>query len=167
MEVDVTQDGAKRARIPRGLALLPLALLLGIAAAAVGQEKRGTIPKPGSRELWLFFSPAQSRLAPEIRALGEFLGRHPEIVVRPAFFVENAELLKKPSQDLADTLRALGALPGPGLSLRLWDDEGLARARALGVYRFPAWALIDEGDSRGRRARVAIGYAPKLEELLK
>lgn len=151
-----------------GPAVIPIALLAVVAGLARAQEKREPAPKGPSRELWLFFSPDEARLVPDLRAAGEFLARHPGISLRPALLAPDSGFLKKPPQDLADTVKALAALQGPGLSLRLWDDEGLACARSLGLSRFPAWALLDAPDSSGvRRARVALGYGPKFEELLR
>lgn len=149
-------------------ALLCLALSLAIAGVGVAQAKRGIAPAARVRELWLFFSPSETRLAPEIRMLGDFLKRHPDIALRPALLAQDTAFVKAPPADLAESVKALAELPGPGLALRLWDDEGLARARDLGIDRFPAWALVDSADASGvRRARVATGYAPRLEELLR
>jgi hypothetical protein len=158
---------AVQAGVPASAAAL--ALLFAAFGTASGQARqappRASTP---SRELWLFFSPSEARLAPDLRAAGEFLARHPEIVIRPALLAPDTGFLKKPPQDLAQAVKALSAIQGSGLSLRLWDDEGLACARSLGLSRFPAWALLDAPDSRGvRRARVAVGYGPTFEELLR
>lgn len=73
--------------------------------------------------------------------------------------------MKWPSEDLADAIKAVGAL---GLTLRLWDDGGLALARELRIDRLPAYAVIDSpGPSGVRRVRTASGYEVKLGELLR
>jgi hypothetical protein len=144
------------------------ALLLGIAGSAIAQARQGPVAKTPPLELWLFFSPAEARLAPDLHTFGEFLKRHPAITLRPTLLSPDAGFLRAPPADLADSVKALAALQGAALSLRLWDDEGLARARELGIDRFPAWALLDPPDRTGlRRARIAIGYGPKFEELLR
>lgn len=150
------------------LAILGAAVTLAAAGSAIAQARRAPPQDAPQRELWLFFTPDTARLAADVRTLGEVLGRHSDLALRPALLSESTAFLKAPPVDLADTVKALAALPGPGLSLRLWDDEGLARARELGIDRFPAWALVDPPDRAGtRRARVAFGYGAKLEELLR
>ncbi len=148
--------------------LWAVSLLTTVAGPAIAQARRAAPQEAPRRELWLFFTPDAARLAADVRSLGEVLGRHPDLSLRPTLLSESTAFLKAPPADLADTVKALAALPGPGLSLRLWDDEGLARARELGIDRFPAWALVDAPDRTGlRRARVAFGYGAKLEELVR
>jgi hypothetical protein len=150
------------------LAILGAAMTVAAAGSAISQARRAPAQEAPRRELWLFFTPDAARLAPDVRGLGEVLGRHPDLSLRPTLLSESTAFLKAPTADLADTVKALSGLPGPGLSIRLWDDEGLARARELGIDRFPAWALVDPPDRTGlRRARVAFGFGVKLEELLR
>jgi hypothetical protein len=144
------------------------ALLIAALGSAAGQSRPAPAGKPPSRELWLFFSPEATRLASDLEKVGEVLARHPEIVFRPALLSADTSFVRKPREDLAQAVKALGALQRGGVSLRLWDDEGLARAKKLRITRFPAWALIDAPDPTGtRRARVALGYGPNFEELLR
>jgi hypothetical protein len=150
------------------LAILGAALTLAAAGSAVAQARRSPAPEAPRRELWLFFSPDSARLAADVRSLGEVLVLHPEVTFRPALLSESSSYLKAPPADLAETVKALSALRGPAVSLRIWDDEGLCRARELGIDRFPAWALVDSPDRTGlRQARVATGYGAKIEELLR
>jgi len=150
------------------LAILGAGLTLADAGTAIAQARSAPAENSPRRELWLFFTPDASHLAPDIRNLGEVLGRHPDLSLRPTLLSESTGFLKAPAADLADTVKALAALPGPGLSLRLWDDEGATQARELGIDRFPAWALVEAPDRTGlRRARVAFGYGAKLEELVR
>jgi hypothetical protein len=163
--VDVTVEHWNE---PLGLSVFSVALLAGVAGMAIAQEKRGMATASPSRELWLFFSPGEARLGPDLRRAGDLLRHHPELTLRAALLSPDGSFLKKPSQDLADAVKALALLQGSGPSLRLWDDEGLSRARALGLTRFPAWALLGAPDREGlRHARVAVGYGPNLEELVR
>lgn len=135
------------------------------AAAAQDPVRKAAPASLPSRELWVFFSPSERELAAELRRLREVLRKHPEVAVRPVFLTEDWTALKKPSRDLAQTIDAVKEL---GLSLRLWDDEGLGMARDLGVARLPAYAAVDAADRSGvRRARVAHGYGVNVEELLR
>ena len=137
------------------------------AAAAAAQEparKAAAAPLP-ARALWIFFSPAERELARELEIVREVLRKHPDVAVRPVFLTEDWAALKKPSRDFADTIKAAQAL---GLSLRLWDDEGLGMARDLGIGRLPAYAVVEPRDPAGvRRARVAYGYGVNVTELLR
>lgn len=137
----------------------------GAAVAAQDLLSRRLPADSPDPELWVFFSPEERRFSSELGRLAEVLRRHPELRVRPVFLTEDWAAVKKPSEDLADTIKAVQAL---GLTLRLWDDKGLAMARDLGITRLPAYAIVDPPAARGpRRVRLATGYGVKFEELVR
>jgi hypothetical protein len=159
---------------PRGglgpAALLALLATLVAWRLAPAQEERsagGVAPAARkSRELWFFFAPSQKNLREEVRAIGAFLIKHPELKFRPCLLAGDWDPIRKPSADFAGTIEELRTLGGPSFSLPVWDDEGLARARELGVDRLPAVALLDAPDKPGaRRAHLAVGRGVNLEEL--
>lgn len=139
--------------------------VLALAAALSAENARSARPG-GSRELWFFFSPSAKGLAREAQALGAFLTEHPEVVLRPCLLVKDWKDVAQPGSDLADTIAALRALSGSLFSLPLWDEEGLRLARALGIERLPAYALLDAPEKSGpRKARLAYGKGANLQEL--
>lgn len=112
-----------------------------------------------TRELWLFFGPE----GVEMNRLGVVLEKHPGVVLRPCILVSDWKAIAEPSDDLADTVKVLRSILGADWALALWDVEGLAFARAIGVDRLPAFVLV----KNGRRAHVAYGAGADVEELLR
>ncbi len=144
-------------------------VVLALGIGVVGAQERAAVRGPRKdRTLWFFFAPSQRGLAKEVRRIGEVLRSHPEIGFRPCLVVDDWSLVRRPSQDFAETVKALRSLIGPEFSLPLWDDEGLALARAIGVERVPAYALIETAPKGGtRRAHLAYGQGAKIEEILR
>jgi len=151
-----------------------LALLILVLAAGFGvvsaQDRRGAAPK-ATHELWFFFGPEQD-LAQDVRAMREFLRRHPHVALRPCLLVEDFAAIERPAAQFTNTLKELRSLAtladGLDLALRIVDDDGLLVARALGVEALPAYALIGPMDRQGSRAaHVGQGKGAKLEELVK
>ena len=160
-----------RTRHGAGLVLFAVLLFDAWGAANAQEGFRGLSPlaqKKQSRELWLFFSPDGKSLALDVRALGRFLRRHPEVVLRPCLLVQDWHSIKKASKDFADTVKALRAVIGPAFSIPVWDREGLAFARELGIDRVPAVALLGAPGRAGPTcAHLAYGRGVKLAELLR
>lgn len=136
-------------------------------------------------ELWFFFSPSGPDLSKDVRRLRAFLEKHPEISLRPCLLVDDFKAIEKPSDELGATLKELRSLwsltgreePTPGaFSIRVWDEEGLAFARELGIDRLPSYTLVagpgspsgsGGGRRSARRAHVVYGQGAQFEELVR
>lgn len=145
---------------------------LGVIAALGwmrGVAAQEAIPSRSTRrEFWLFFSPEASRLAGDVERLGAALRSRPDVVVRPVLLSSNLVTLRKPSKDLGEAIKALRTLQGEAFGLQVLDQDGLARAKELGIGQLPAFAVIEPPDARGMRGtRIACGYGVKFEELLR
>jgi len=138
-----------------GAALWPA--LLGMAP----QERGAALPP--ARVLWIFLSLAETDLRMDLEAVGR-LKREAPFAVRPCLLAEEFGAMKKVKQVHVDTLKALRDLVGEGFSLPVMDEEGLALARALGVERLPAYALVD---GASRRAHVVYGRGARLAEVFR
>jgi len=139
-----------------------LAAILGVGVSVATAAQGRWVPKR-TQTLWFFFAPGQKGLASEARRIGDYLRVHPELDFRPCLLLDDGEPIRRPSRDLAETIRILQALQGPGFALPLWDGEGAAFARELGIERLPAYALVD---ARAKKAHVATGQGARFEDLL-
>jgi len=151
-----------------------MALAAGVVALVAGlglaraQERQGGRPHAKTRTLWFFFAPSQTGLAKEAARIREILKAHPDLELRASVLVDDWSLIRKPPEDLAQALKDVASVVGPGFSLPLWDDEGLRMARDLGVDRLPAYALVEPARPGGqRRAHVAYGRGANLVELVR
>jgi len=98
--------------------------------------------------VWVFVSPD----APEAsRILEAAKGER----VRSVLLVERYVGEREPAAAFLATVQAAG-------ELRVVDEEGLRKARQLGVRRLPAVAVV-----RGGRAHVATGTQVDVQELLR
>lgn len=112
------------------------------AAVAMGSSA------PGEAEVWVFCSPD----APDAsRIFAQLRGER----VRAVLLVERYFGERAPSDAFLATVRAAG-------ELRAYDEEGLRKARELGIRRLPAVAVV-----RGGRAHVAAGAGVDVQELLR
>ncbi len=148
--------------------LFALFALLAGGALAAQDGRRLAEPGRPPREFWLFFSPEASRLAGDVERLGAALRSRPDVVVRPVLLSSDLVTLRKPSKDLGEAIKALRTLQGEAFGLQVLDQDGLARAKELGIGQLPAFAVIEPPDARGMRGtRIACGYGVKFEELLR
>ena len=97
--------------------------------------------------VWVFVSPD----SPEA---GRILEAAKGERVRTVLLVERYFGEREPAAPFLATVRAAG-------ELRVVDEEGLRKARLLGVRRLPAVAVV-----RGGRAHVATGTQVDVKELL-
>lgn len=136
--------------------------LLGMAP----QEPGAAGPAVATLEFWIFFSPADGDFTKTLAQIQDLARSEPGVRVRPVFLVDDATLLKKPAEALAQNVKGLRALVGPEFAMRVWDEDGLSAARALGLERLPAIVRL-ERDRGGipRRAHVAFGLGVNLKEL--
>jgi hypothetical protein len=103
---------------------------------------------PEEAQIWVFCSPD----APDAsRIFSQLKGER----VRAVLLVERYFGDRAPSDAFLSTLQAAG-------ELRAYDDEGLRKARELGIRRLPAVAVV-----RGGRAHVASGAGVDVKELLR
>jgi hypothetical protein len=130
------------------------------------QERGTAIPAEATLEFWIFFSPGDGDFTKTLSEIQGLARSEPGLRIRPVFIVDDAPLLKKPTEALAQNVKGLRALVGPEFSMRVWDDDGLAAARALGLERLPAIVRL-ERDRAGipRKAHVAYGLGVNLKEL--
>lgn len=98
--------------------------------------------------VWVFVSPD----SPEAAGIyGALKGER----VRTVLLVERYFGEREPAGAFLETVKAAG-------EMRVVDDEGLRKARELGVRRLPAVAVV-----RGGRAHVASGTRVDVKELLR
>lgn len=103
---------------------------------------------PEETQVWVFCSPDAPDAA---RIFAQLKGER----VRPVLLVERYFGDRAPSEGFLSTVQAAG-------ELRAYDDEGLRKARELGIRRLPAVAVV-----RGGRAHVASGAGVDVRELLR
>ena len=103
---------------------------------------------PEETQVWVFCSPDAPDAA---RILAQLKGER----VRPVLLVERYFGDRAPSEAFLSTVQAAG-------ELRACDDEGLRKARELGIRRLPAVAVVRRG-----RAHVASGAGVDVRELLR
>jgi hypothetical protein len=122
---------------------------LGLFGGAGGEEKA---------TLYLFLSPRSEGGAAAARRARLFVEtRKGLVLLRPVLLVSDFDSFGRLEEGSpADrTLRALGRIEVP-----LYDEEGLALARAWGISSVPAFVLVSRG-----RAHRALGAGADLEEL--
>ena len=109
-----------------------------------------TLGAPAAEEatVWVFFSPDSPEAA---RILEQAKGER----VRTVLLVERYFGTREPAAPFLDTIQAAG-------EVGVVDEEGLKKARELGIRRLPAVAVV-----RGRRAHVAAGSGTDVRELLR
>jgi hypothetical protein len=115
---------------------MSLALAMGAAAPA------------GEDTVWVFFSPDSPDATPLFEALK---GQR----VRTVLLVERYFGERTPAAPFLSTIQAAG-------EVRVVDEDGLAKARELGIRRLPAVAVIREG-----RVHLASGTGADVKELLR
>ena len=98
--------------------------------------------------VWVFFSPD----SPDASKLFEQVKGDR---VRTVLLPERYFGAREPAAAFLDTVQAAG-------EVRVVDEEGLKKARELGVRRLPAVAVV-----RGGRAHVATGSGVDVRELLR
>jgi hypothetical protein len=98
--------------------------------------------------VWVFLSPDSPDAT---RVLEAAKGER----VRTVLLVERYFGEREPAAPFLATVRAAG-------ELRVVDEEGLRRAKQLGIRRLPAVAVV-----RGGRAHVAAGTQVDVRELLR
>lgn len=144
-------------------------LVMGVALSAallgMAPQDRGAAAPPGP-EFWIFFSPADGDFTKTLSEIQDLARSEPGVRVRPVFLVDDPALLKKPTEALAQNVKALRALLGQEFAMRVWDEDGLMAARRLGLERLPAIVRL-ERDQGGipRRAHVAYGLRVNVKEL--
>jgi len=112
------------------------------AAIALGSSA------PEDAQVWVFCSPDAPEAA---RIFAQLKGER----VRPVLLVERYFGDRAPSDAFLSTLQAAG-------ELRVCDEEGLRKARELGIRRLPAVAVVRDG-----HAHVASGSGVDVKELLR
>lgn len=112
-----------------------LALSLGSSAAE-------------ERTVWVFFSPESPEAA---RILEQVKGER----VRTVLLVERYFGEREPAAPFLASIQAAG-------EVRVVDEEGVKKARELGIRRLPAVAVV-----RGGHAHVAAGSGTDVRELLR
>ena len=141
------------------------AILLAVVGVVLAQDL-GSTRGDAVSEFVFFFSETSPDLATSARALRELRRKHPSLPIRPVFLAADFGSLARPRAEFAAGIRELKAAVGEDFSVHVYDEEGLALARDLGLDRLPAYALIlTHGE--GRRAFVAHGTRANLEELLR
>lgn len=141
---------------------LIVAACLVPALLGMAPEERGAAPT----ELWIFFSPADGEFTKTLAVVQGLARTESGVRLRPVLLVDDAGLLKKPTEALAQNVKGLRALIGEKFGMRVWDDDGLAVARALGIERLPAVVRLDR-DRAGvpTKAHVAYGTEVNVKEL--
>ena|SRR5438132_8355237 len=97
--------------------------------------------------VWVFFSPESPDAS---RILAELKGER----VRTVLLVERYVGDREPAAPFLATIQAAG-------EVRVVDEEGLQKAKQLGIRRLPAVAVV-----RGDHAHVATGTQVDMKELL-
>jgi len=115
---------------------------LAVAALAMGT------PVSEEATVWVFFSPDSPDAS---RILEQTKGER----VRTVLLVERYFGAREPAGPFLATIQAAG-------EVRVVDEEGLRKARELGIRRLPAVAVV-----RGGRAHVAAGSGADVRELLR
>lgn len=148
-----------------------MTLVVGAALSAgplgmAPQERGAAGPAAPTLEFWIFFSPGDGDFTKTLSEIQDLARSEPGVRVRPVLLVDDAALLRKPTETLAQNVRGLRALVGPEFAMRVWDEDGLSAARALGLERVPAIVRL-ERDRSGipRKAHVAYGLLVNLKEL--
>jgi hypothetical protein len=98
--------------------------------------------------IWIFFSPDSPDAS---RIFEQVKGERVRTVLLPERYFGSRE----PAAAFLATVQAAG-------EVRVVDEEGLKKARELGVRRLPAVAVV-----RGTRAHVATGNGVDVRELLR
>lgn len=98
--------------------------------------------------VWVFLSPDSPDASP---IFAQLRGER----VRAVLLVERYFGEREPAAAFLATVQAAG-------ELRVVDEEGLRKARELGIRRLPAVAVV-----RGGRAQVAAGTGVDVKELLR
>jgi hypothetical protein len=98
--------------------------------------------------IWIFFSPDSPEAS---RIFEQVKGERVRTVLLPERYFGARE----PAAAFLATVQAAG-------EVRVVDEEGLKKARELGVRRLPAVAVV-----RGTRAHVATGNGVDVRELLR
>ncbi|RPH40324.1 MAG: hypothetical protein EHM91_11245 [Planctomycetota bacterium] len=98
--------------------------------------------------VWVFVSPDSPEAG---RVLETAKGER----VRTVLLVERYFGEREPAAAFLATVRAAG-------ELRVVDEEGLRKAKQLGIRRVPAVAVV-----RGNRVHVAVGTQVDVQELLR
>ena len=102
---------------------------------------------PEETTVWVFFSPDSPDAS---RILNQLKGQR----VRTVLLVERYFGDREPAATFLSSIQAAG-------ELRVVDDEGLKKARQLGIRQLPAVAVLRDG-----RAHVATGTQVDVRELL-
>jgi hypothetical protein len=116
--------------------------------AAVLALTLGSSTTDGEATIWVFFSPDSPDAS---RIFEQVKGERVRTVLLPERFIGARE----PAAAFLATVQAAG-------EVRVVDEEGLKKARELGVRRLPAVAVV-----RGGRAHVATGNGVDVRELLR
>lgn len=138
--------------------------LASLLPALLGMAPQDRVPAP--KELWIFFSPGDPDFTKTLAEVQGLVRSGTAVRLRPVFLVDDHSQLKHPSEALAQNVKGLRALIGEEFAMRVWDDDGLAIARALRLERLPAVVLVDR-DRAGApvKAHVAYGAGVNLKEL--
>ncbi len=107
----------------------------------------GTVGPDDETTVWVFFSPDSPDAS---RILADVKGQR----VRTVLLVERYFGDREPASAFLATIQAAG-------ELRVVDDEGLKKARQLGIRQLPAVAVLHDG-----RAHVAAGSQVDVKGLL-
>jgi len=105
-------------------------------------------PQAEETTVWVFFSPDSPDAS---RILGQLQGER----VRTVLLVERYFGDREAAAPFLATVQAAG-------EVRVVDDEGLRKAKQLGIRQLPAVAVV-----RGGRAHVATGTQVDVKELLR
>jgi hypothetical protein len=135
--------------------------LLGLLGPLAEPPSR---PSPGSeRTLYYFFSPdtpGQAEIAR--RAVDYVLERGGALRLRTVLLVSDFGALGRVQEESGFTkgLKELGRISEGPLDLAIYDEEGLALARAWKICRLPALVQV-----AGGRAHVATGSRARPQDL--
>jgi hypothetical protein len=140
--------------------ILIVGAALSAALLGMSPQDRGAAQAP-ARVLWIFLSQAETDLRMDLEAIGCLKRKFP-FALRPCLLAEDFGAMKKVKEAHVLNLKALRELVGEGFGLPVVDEEGLAMARALGVERLPAYALVD---TSSRRAHVVYGRGARMPEV--
>jgi len=137
-------------------------LLLGLLIAP-GAGAEAQPPSGAGRTLYFFFapdSPGQAELARS--AVDYVLGKTGAVNLRSVLLVGDFAALGKVKEEspFTKSLKELSRISGGPLDLAIFDDEGLALAKAWKIERLPAVVLIAEG-----RAHIATGSCSRPQDL--